>query len=81
MSENGTAPLLISIVQAGKLLGVGRGLAYQLAREGKMPTIWLGGRRMVSRQHLEAWIEQEVGANADHGVLSGQVSPVEPKEE
>ena len=78
MTEN-SPPLLISVAQAGALLGIGRGLAYRLAQEGKMPTIKLGTRTLVSRQHLEAWIAQEVGDNACDGVVSG-LSSAEAKE-
>ena len=78
--ENGTAPLLISVEEAGKLLGIGRGLAYQLVQEEKLPTIRLGRRILVSRQHLEAWIEQEVSDNGDGGVVS-DLPPMESKED
>ena len=80
MTANGNAPLLISISQAGQLLGIGRGLAYQLAQEGKLPTIRLGRRVLVSRQQLEAWIEQEVSDNGDGGVVS-DLPPMESKED
>lgn len=78
--ENGTAPLLISVEEAGKLLGIGRGLAYQLVQEEKLPTIRLGRRILVSRQHLETWIEQEVSDNGDGGVVS-DLPPMESKED
>ena len=40
-------PLTITVEQAGKVLGVSRGLAYQSARDGSLPTVKLGRRRLV----------------------------------
>lgn len=37
----------LSIPEAGERLGVGRSLAFELARRGELPTIRLGGRRVV----------------------------------
>jgi excisionase family DNA binding protein len=45
-------PLTLSVEQAAKLLGVSRGLAYQAAREGQLPTIKLGRRLLVPRARL-----------------------------
>lgn len=47
-----TEPLTLTIEEAGKLLGVSRGLAYQAAREGQIPTIRLGRRLLVPRARL-----------------------------
>jgi len=41
--------LTVTVEQAGKLLGISRGLAYQMAREGKIPTIRFGKRLVVPR--------------------------------
>lgn len=37
----------LSIPEAGAVLGVGRSLAFDLARRGDLPTINLGRRRVV----------------------------------
>lgn len=37
----------ISIVEAGKLIGCGKNGSYYLARNGGLPTIRAGARRMV----------------------------------
>ena len=80
MTENGNVPLLISVESAGKLLGIGRGLAYQLAREGKLPTVRLGRRTLISRQHLEVWIAHEVRDSTSDVVSSGGMLERELKE-
>ena len=44
----------ITVEQAAALLGIGRGLAYELAKRGELPGVLkLGGRYVVSRQRLE----------------------------
>jgi excisionase family DNA binding protein len=45
-------PLTMTIEEAGKLLGVSRGLAYEAARRGGLPTISLGRRLLVPRARL-----------------------------
>ena len=59
MSENGA--LLVSVAEAAKLLGIGRGLAYQLVQEKRLPSVKLGRRVLVPRHGLEQWIAQEAG--------------------
>ena len=44
----------VTVEQAGAMLGIGRGLAYELAKRGELPGVLrLGGRYVVSRQRLE----------------------------
>ena len=62
MSDNGA--LLVSVEEAAKLLGIGRGLAYDLVREGRLPHVKLGRRLLVPRQGLEEWIAQESGVSS-----------------
>jgi len=40
-------PLAVTIERAGQLLGISRNLAYQMAKEGKIPTVKLGERRLL----------------------------------
>ena len=52
----------VSVSEAGAMLGIGRGLAYQLARTGRLPGVLRLGRRLVvSRDALEA----ALGGRAD----------------
>lgn len=45
----------VTVEEAGELLGIGRGLAYRLARSGKLPGVLkLGGRYVVSVSRLLA---------------------------
>ena len=49
-------PLTISVEEAARLLGIGRGLAYELARTGELPVLRLGRRLVVPRARLETMI-------------------------
>ncbi|WP_326544680.1 helix-turn-helix domain-containing protein [Mycobacterium sp. 2-64] len=41
-----SGPPTVSVERAGQYLGVSRAFAYQMAREGLLPTIKLGARRV-----------------------------------
>jgi excisionase family DNA binding protein len=43
----------MSITEAADTLGIGRTLAYELARTGELPTIRLGRRLVVPRRALQ----------------------------
>jgi excisionase family DNA binding protein len=49
---NPAEPLTMSVEKAAKLLGVSRGLAYEAARRGELPTIKLGRRLLVPTARL-----------------------------
>ena len=48
----------VSVSHAAELLGIGRNLAYALARRGELPgALRLGRRVVVSRKPLDAFLE------------------------
>ena len=47
MHNDITESLILTIPQAAKLLGISRNLAYDLAKQGKIPVIHLGQKRVV----------------------------------
>ncbi len=49
--------LTYTVEEAGKVLGIGRGLAYELARSGDIPVVRLGRRMLVPRAALKAMLE------------------------
>jgi excisionase family DNA binding protein len=56
-------PRTISIEAAAKELGIGRSLAYQLARSGELPgVIKLGNRYVISRAALDRLLDGGLGA-------------------
>ena len=50
--------LVVTVSEAAELLGISRGLAYELARAGQMPSLRLGRRLVVPRAALVTWLEQ-----------------------
>ena len=57
------ATVTISVEEAAQLLGIGRTLAYDLARRGTLPGVLrLGEKRLrVSRSALRRYLQQEDG--------------------
>jgi len=51
-------PLTLTVEQAGEALGVGRQLAYQLVREGKIPSLRFGKRIVVPKAALERMLAE-----------------------
>jgi excisionase family DNA binding protein len=47
----------LSVVDAGKVLGLGRFAAYQAAATGELPTLRIGRRILVPRRQLERLLE------------------------
>jgi len=43
---------VLTVPEAGAVLGIGRTLAYALARQGRLPTLRLGGRLVVPQARL-----------------------------
>jgi len=52
-------PLLISVPQAARLLGISRAAAYRFASAGELPTKRLGRRVYVVSAKLRDFIESE----------------------
>lgn len=52
--------LVMSVEEAAVLLGISRGLAYELVRRGELPSLRLGRRLVVPRRRLLMLIEGEV---------------------
>jgi excisionase family DNA binding protein len=48
-----------TIVEAGKVLGIGKSAAYEGARQGQIPTIKVGRRRVVPWARFLRMIEGE----------------------
>jgi excisionase family DNA binding protein len=45
--------LTISVEETGRLLGISRGLAYELVNRGELPSVRLGRRIVVPRRALD----------------------------
>jgi excisionase family DNA binding protein len=51
--------LTITVEEAAHLLGISRGLAYEMVRIGKIPSVRFGRRLVVPRRALERLLELE----------------------
>jgi excisionase family DNA binding protein len=50
--------LTLTVPQAARVLGISRGLAYQMARQGTIPTLRFGRRLVVPRKAIEKLLER-----------------------
>ena len=55
--------LTVTVEEAARLLGVSRGLAYELVARGQLPALRLGRRRVVPRIAIDALIADNACAN------------------
>lgn len=60
MSERRT----LTVEEAARLLGIGRGAAYEAARRGELPSVRLGRRILIPRHALGALLGEDLPANA-----------------
>ncbi len=60
------APLLLAVVEAAELLGVGRSTLYELINTGQLRTVKVGRRRLVHRNAIT-----EFAQRLDHAAAPG----------
>lgn len=53
--------LTLTVPEMGKLLGVSRPTAYDLANRADFPTLKVGRRLLIPRAALQKWIEDHTG--------------------
>lgn len=51
--------LVLTVAEAGEMLGISRAFAYELVARGELPVIRLGRRRLVPRRALLALIDAD----------------------
>jgi len=52
--------LCVTVPEAAEMLGISRNFAYQLVREGKLPSIRFGKRILIPKVALEKMLEKGV---------------------
>lgn len=55
-------PLVLSVKQAARLIGVGYRPVYDLARTADFPALKLGNRIIIPRDALRAWLDNRCSA-------------------
>ena len=63
--------LTVTVEEAARLLGVSRGLAYELVARGQLPALRLGRRRVVPRIAIDALIADACANNGGENEPSG----------
>jgi excisionase family DNA binding protein len=58
MPEANTIPLAVSVDEAARRAGVGRGYLYQQIGRGKLRARKAGRRTIIALSDLAAWVEQ-----------------------
>jgi excisionase family DNA binding protein len=51
--------MLLRIPEAARALGIARSLAYEMARDGRLPVVRIGKAVRIPRRQLEQWIEDQ----------------------
>lgn len=57
MNASDDKPITLTVLQAAKMLGIGRSAAYEAARTGQIPTLRIGRRILVPVRALERLLE------------------------
>ena len=70
MKLNARAPALLeelpeicNVADVVSILPVSKATLYRMAEQGKIPSIRVGRRILLSRDHLLLWIDQELAGN------------------
>ena len=57
--------IVYTIPEVAQLLGISRSYAYELVKRNEIPILKLGKRRMIPKQYLEHWIQQDTEFNSN----------------
>lgn len=50
--------IVYSVAEAAKIIGISTGYAYKLVNRGKLPVLDLGTRKIVPKEYLDEWLEE-----------------------
>lgn len=56
-------PAMVNADQLSNALGISRAGAYQLMHAENFPTVRIGRRMLVPKEHLCAWVENQIQSN------------------
>jgi excisionase family DNA binding protein len=68
----GELPLVLTVPEAGRLLRISRGSAYEAARRGEIPTLRIGSRVVVPTQQLLAILGADSVADTEQEAEQGR---------
>ena len=61
MENKSQKKLTITVPEAARMLGISRGLAYEMAREGAIPTLRFGRRMVIPLVAIERLLQETNG--------------------
>ena len=56
-------PLMLSVQEIAKVLGISKTSAYDLVRSKGFPVLKIGSRFVVSKDKFREWVEQNTGGS------------------
>ena len=62
-------PLFLDANDIVKVLGLSRSNVYEMMRIESFPALVIGGRKMVRKEKLFAWLENREGVSLDRNTL------------
>lgn len=57
--------LTYSIQEAAELIGISKSYMYELARQGKVPVLKLGNKRVIPKERFHKWVNGEEHQTTD----------------
>lgn len=60
--------LVYSIQEAADLLGISKSYAYELVRNGTIPALELGKKRVIPKEKFYAWVNGNENGNTKVGL-------------
>lgn len=58
--------MVYTIQEFARILGIGRSLAYELARRGEIPVLELGRRKLIPKTAVEQMLQAAATGNTDN---------------
>lgn len=52
--------LVYSVQEVAEALGISKSYAYELVREGIIPSLQLGKKRIIPKEKLKIWINEKI---------------------
>ena len=56
-------PLMLSVQEIAKVLGISKTSAYELVRSKGFPVLKIGSRLVVPKEKFREWVEQNTGGS------------------
>ena len=60
-----TLPLILNANDLSKILGISKSSCYKLFQRKDFPTILIGNRKLVARDHFWEWLDQQTKKKED----------------